>query len=117
MAIDKIRKYVIPNIPYLFIFWAFLKLGTAYRMAAGTNFPLKLVGMMKTIAPVFETIAPGLNASDWLIGVIGSVVIRIIIFEKSKKANDLERMWSTAAQDGVHNINCNQIFYGRRNNP
>ena len=26
---DKIRKYILPNIPYLFIGWACLKLGTA----------------------------------------------------------------------------------------
>ena len=25
MRTDKIRKYLIPNIPYLFILWAFLK--------------------------------------------------------------------------------------------
>ena len=32
---DKLRKYVLPNIPYVFIGWVFLKLGTAYRLAAG----------------------------------------------------------------------------------
>ena len=26
---DKLRKYVLPNIPYVFIGWVFLKLGTA----------------------------------------------------------------------------------------
>ena len=35
---DKLRKYVLPNIPYVFIGWAFLKLGTAYRLAAGGDF-------------------------------------------------------------------------------
>ena len=35
---DKLRKYVLPNIPYVFIGWAFLKLGTAYRLAAGSDF-------------------------------------------------------------------------------
>ena len=29
---DKIRKYVLPNLPYLFVFWFFSKLGTAYRI-------------------------------------------------------------------------------------
>ena len=38
MRTDKIRKYLIPNIPYLFSLWAFLKLGTAYRLAAGNDF-------------------------------------------------------------------------------
>ena len=35
MPTDKIRKYILPNIPYLFIGWACLKLGTAYRLADG----------------------------------------------------------------------------------
>ena len=30
---DKLRKYVLPNIPYVFIGWVFLKLGTAYRIS------------------------------------------------------------------------------------
>ena len=30
---DKIRKYVLPNLPYLFVFWFFSKIGTAYRIA------------------------------------------------------------------------------------
>ena len=38
MATDKIRKYVLPNIPYLFFGWICLKIGTAYRLAAGTGF-------------------------------------------------------------------------------
>ena len=37
MATDKIRKYVLPNIPYLFIGWFCLKIGTAYRLAAGAD--------------------------------------------------------------------------------
>ena len=41
MRTDKIRKYLIPNIPYLFILWAFLKLGTAYRLAAGNDLDRK----------------------------------------------------------------------------
>ena len=45
---DKIRKYVLPNLPYLFVFWFFSKVGTAYRMAAGADFGTKLVGMMNT---------------------------------------------------------------------
>ncbi len=37
MRTDKFRKYILPNIPYLFIGWACLKVGTAYRLAAGTD--------------------------------------------------------------------------------
>lgn len=50
---DKLRKYVLPNIPYVFIGWAFLKLGTAYRLAAGSDFAHKAV-----ISPI--------NSSGWV---------------------------------------------------
>ena len=33
MRTGSVKKYVIPNIPYLFVLWACLKLGTAYRLA------------------------------------------------------------------------------------
>ena len=34
MRTDKLKKYLLPNLPYLFIGWACLKVGTAYRLAA-----------------------------------------------------------------------------------
>ena len=44
MVTDKLRKYVLPNIPYVFIGWIFLKLGTAYRLAAGGRLRGKATG-------------------------------------------------------------------------
>lgn len=44
MKNDKIKKYLIPNIPYLFILWACLKMGTAYRLAAGADFAISSWG-------------------------------------------------------------------------
>ena len=58
MRTDKIRKYLIPNIPYLFILWAFLKLGTAYRLAAGNDFAHKLIGLGQTLARPLLTLHP-----------------------------------------------------------
>ena len=49
MRIDSIKKYLIPNIPYLFIGWACLKLGTAYRLAEGADLPHKLMGLGQTV--------------------------------------------------------------------
>ena len=57
MATDKIRKYVLPNIPYLFIGWFCLKIGTAYRLAAGAGFGEKLLGLGQTIGAAFAAIA------------------------------------------------------------
>ena len=55
MATDKIRKYVLPNIPYLFIGWFCLKIGTAYRLAAGAGFGEKLLGLGQTIGAVGQS--------------------------------------------------------------
>lgn len=88
---DKIRKYLILNLPYLFVLWFFLKLGTAYRMAPGVDFGNKLIGMIKTIGPAFETIAPGLMLSDWLVGLVGAVIIRLIVWNKVKKAKKFRK--------------------------
>ena len=49
MRTGSVKKYVIPNIPYLFVLWACLKLGTAYRLAAGADFPHKLMGLGQTV--------------------------------------------------------------------
>ena len=64
MATDKIRKYVLPNIPYLFIGWFCLKIGTAYRLAAGAGFGEKLLGLGQTIGAAFASFAPGLAPLD-----------------------------------------------------
>ena len=49
MRTDSVKKYVISNIPYLFILWACLKLGTAYRLAPGADFAHKLMGLGQSI--------------------------------------------------------------------
>ena len=86
MRTDKLRKYVLPNLPYLFILWACLKLGTAYRLAAGAGFGEKFLGMMQTIGPAFAGFAPGLAPFDWLVGIVGAVLFRLLIYCKAKKA-------------------------------
>ena len=91
MKTDKLRKYLIPNIPYVFIGWAFLKLGTAYRLAAGADFLTKVLGIGQTIGPAFADFAPGLNPVDWLVGIVGAVAFRLFIHMKSKKAKKFRR--------------------------
>lgn len=91
MRTDKIRKYILPNIPYLFIGWAFLKVGTAYRMAAGAGFGEKLLGLGQTIGTAFADFAPGLAPFDWLIGIVGALAFRLFIYYKSKNAKKFRR--------------------------
>lgn len=98
----KIKKYVVPNLPYLLIFWFFCKIGEAYRLAAGDDFGMKLIGMMKTIGPAFGTIAPG-HGFDLLVGLIGAVVLRLVVYNKVRNAKKFRKdveygsaRWGTA---------------------
>ena len=91
MRTDSVKKYVIPNIPYLFILWACLKLGTAYRLAPGADFAHRLMGLGQSIGPAFADFAPGLHPLDWLIGIVGAVGFRLLIYMKSKNAKKFRR--------------------------
>ena len=91
MRTDKLKKYLLPNLPYLFIGWACLKLGTAYRLAAGAGFGQKLVGMMGTIGPAFADFAPGLNGFDSLIGIAGAALFRLLLYLRAKNAKQFRR--------------------------
>ena len=91
MVTDKLRKYVLPKIPYVFIGWVFLKLGTAYRLAAGAGFGEKLLGLGQTVGAAFADFAPGLAPFDWLVGIVGAVAFRLLIYFKSKNAKKFRR--------------------------
>ena len=99
MRTDSVKKYVIPNIPYLFILWACLKLGTAYRLAPGADFAHKLMGLGQSIGPAFADFAPGLAPFDWLIGIVGAVGFRLLIYFKSKKDVYKRQAWGERQQD------------------
>ena len=87
----KIKKYLLPNFPYLMAFWFFSKLGTAYRMARGGNAGEKLFGMMEAIGPVFQNYAPGLGLFDLAAGVAGAVGLYFMVQSKIKKARKFRR--------------------------
>ena len=88
---DKIRKYVLPNLPYLFVFWFFSKIGRAYRIAPGAGFGTKLMGMLDTFPKAFETYWPGLGGIDLLVGLAGAAGVYLLIQSKIKQAKKFRR--------------------------
>ena len=88
---DKIRKYLLPNLPYLFVFWFFSKIGTAYRIAPGTDFGTKLMGMLDTFPKAFETYWPGLGGIDLLVGLAGAAGVYLLIQSKIRQAKKFRR--------------------------
>lgn len=88
---DKIKKYIIPNLPYAFIGVLIGNLGEAYRLSAGADIGQKLMGLMQTIGPAFESLLPGPYLFDWLVALMGGVLLRVFVWQKSKRAKKFRR--------------------------
>ena len=88
---DQLKKYLLPNLPYLFVFWFFSKVGTAYRTAPGNVFAEKLMGMLATFPKAFENYWPGLGGLDLAAGLLGAAGMYLLVQSKIKKAKKLRR--------------------------
>ena len=93
MKIDTVtlKKQVILHLPYLLFLLVFAKLGQTVRLAPGADFAHKLMGLGQSIGPAFADFAPGLAPFDWLIGIVGAIVFRLLIYFKSKNAKKFRR--------------------------
>jgi len=83
--------------------WFCLKLGTAYRLAEGANIGLKLMDIGNALTLALQDFAPGLNGFDWIVGITGAALLRLVIYNKVKKAKKFRRdveygsaRWGTA---------------------
>lgn len=88
---DQLKKYLLPNLPYLFVFWFFSKVGTAYRTAPGNVFAEKLMGMLATFPKAFENYWPGLGGLDLAAGLLGATGMYLLVQSKIKKAKKFRR--------------------------
>ena len=86
-----LKNIGVDGVRYVFIGWVFLKLGTAYRLAAGGDFAHKFIGLGQTVGAAFADFAPGLALFDWLVGIVGAVAFRLLIYFKSKNAKKYRR--------------------------
>lgn len=83
--VDILKKYILPNLPYLMFLWIFAKIGEAVRLAPGYDASAKLLGLSQGFTIAFRSFMPG-AAIDYLIGLCGAVLIRMIVYVKGKNA-------------------------------
>ena len=71
---DILKKYVLPNLPYLIFLWFFAKVGEAVRLAPGVDASTKLLGLADGFTLAFQTSMPGAAGFrlDWEQGVVGN---------------------------------------------
>lgn len=82
-----IKKYIIPNLPYIFVFWVFSKAAEGYRLSSGIDIVTKI---METISGFSEIIEknpfPSFYFYDIIVGLVVAAIIRAVVYFKSKNA-------------------------------
>lgn len=99
-----IKKFLLPNIPYVFIALFATKLGQAWRLAPGMDFSGKALHLMEGFAAAFRSALPSFHPTDLLIGLAAAVIIRLVVYSKQKNAKKYRKgmeygtaRWGTAA--------------------
>ncbi|MCB5584699.1 hypothetical protein, partial [Flavonifractor plautii] len=82
------KKLIIPNIPYVFFVYLFDKVGQAVRLAPGADISEKILNITQGFSEAFSNALPSVHPLDLLIGIVGAVVIRLIVYVKGKNAKD-----------------------------
>ena len=82
-----LKKFLILNFPYVFMFWFFNRIGEGYRLADGAD---ELERAMSAVAGIGETISrhpfPSFHPHDLLVGVIGAACIWAAVYIKAQNA-------------------------------
>ena len=86
-----IKKFLLPNIPYVFIALFATKLGQAWRLAPGTDFSGKALHLMEGFATAFSSLVPSFHPIDLCAGVAAALLIRLIVYVKGKNAKKFRK--------------------------
>ena len=86
-----IKKFLLPNIPYVFIALFATKLGQAWRLAPGMDFSGKALHLMKGFATAFSSLVPSFHPIDLCVGVAAALLIRLIVYVKGKNAKKFRK--------------------------
>ena len=86
-----IKKFLLPNIPYVFIALFATKLGQAARLAPGMDFSGKALHLMEGFATAFSSLVPSFHPIDLCVGVAAALLIRLIVYVKGKNAKKFRK--------------------------
>ena len=86
-----IKKFLLPNIPYVFIALFATKPGQAWRLAPGMDFSGKALHLMEGFAAAFQSALPSFHPIDLCVGVAAALLIRLIVYVKGKNAKKFRK--------------------------
>ena len=86
MKLD-VKKILLPNLPYVFIFWFFNRVAEGYRLAEGADMVTKAMGAVSGLGTLIsKNPLPSFLPRDLLFGAAGAVIIRAVVYFKAKNA-------------------------------
>ena len=87
----KLKKALLPNLPYLLFVWLFDKLCQAVRLSPGVDASEKLLHIAQGFTGAFASLWLSLHPLDLLLGVAGAALVRLAVYLKAKNAKKYRR--------------------------
>ena len=87
----KLKKVLLPNLPYLLFAWLFDKLCQAVRLSPGADASEKLLRIAQGFTEAFTSLWLSLHPLDLLLGVAGAALVRLAVYLKAKNAKKYRR--------------------------
>ena len=87
----RLKKWILPNLPYVGIALFATKLGQAIRIAPGADFSGKVLHMMDGMHAAFSTAVPSFHPLDLCVGVLVAAAIRLTVYVKGKNAKKFRK--------------------------
>lgn len=113
----RLKKWILPNLPYVGIALFATKLGQAIRIAPGADFSGKVLHMMDGMHAAFSTAVPSFHPLDLCVGVLVAAAIRLTVYVKGKNAKKLRKNTEYgSARWGTHEDIAPYIDADARNN-
>ena len=81
-----LKKLLILNLPYVLFVYLFDKVGQAVRLTPGADMSEKVLNIAQGFVAAFENALPSVHPLDLLVGIVGAVLIRLVIYTKGKNA-------------------------------
>ena len=88
---SNLKKTLISSLPYVFIALFATKLGQTWRLADGITVSEKFLHITDGFTEAMQSPLPSFHPLDLLVGVITALLIRLIVYEKSKNAKKYRR--------------------------
>ena len=84
-GVDK-KKLILMNLPYILAGYFCDKIAWLWRVSPGSNASDKMMAAMNGLNDLFSNPLPSFSPKDLLIGIVGGVALRLVVYFKAKNA-------------------------------